>query len=46
MNIERQNIDEVNVVLTINIAKSDYQDKMAQTLKDYRKKANVPGFRP
>ncbi|MBP5134656.1 MAG: trigger factor [Paludibacteraceae bacterium] len=46
MNIERQNIDEVNVVLTINIAKSDYQDKMALTLKDYRKKANVPGFRP
>ena len=46
MIIERQNIDEVNVVLTINIAKSDYQDKMAQTLKDYRKKANVPGFRP
>lgn len=46
MNIERQNIDEVNVVLTINIAKGDYQDKMAQTLKDYRKKANVPGFRP
>ncbi len=46
MNIERQNIDEVNVVLTINVAKSDYQDNIAKTLKDYRKKANVPGFRP
>jgi trigger factor len=46
MNVNRKNIDELNAVLTVEIVKSDYQDKVENVLKDYRKKANIKGFRP
>jgi trigger factor len=46
MNVNRKNIDDLNAVLTIEIVKSDYQDKVENVLKDYRKKANIKGFRP
>ena len=36
--------DKINGVMTIEPA--DYQEKVEKTLKDYRKKAQVPGFRP
>ena len=45
MNITRENKDALNVVVTINIEKSDYADKVNNILSDYRKSANVPGFR-
>jgi len=46
MNITRENIDDLNVVLNINVEKPDYEDKVENVLKDYRKKANIKGFRP
>lgn len=46
MNISKHNIDDVNAVITVNIEKSDYADRVDNVLKDYRKKANMPGFRP
>lgn len=46
MNITRKDVDAVNAVLTVQIAKADYAEKVEKTLKDYRCKANVPGFRP
>lgn len=46
MNILFENPDKVNGVLTLTLEKEDYQEKVEKTLKDYRKKANVPGFRP
>lgn len=46
MNITRKDVDAVNAVLTVKIAKADYAEKVEKTLKDYRRKANVPGFRP
>lgn len=46
MNISLENIDKVSAVLTINLEKADYADKVEAALKNYRKKANVPGFRP
>lgn len=46
MNISKQNIDDVNAVITVNIEKTDYTDRVDNVLKDYRKKANMPGFRP
>lgn len=46
MNIARENIDALNAVLKINIAPEDYDAKVNEILKDYRKKANMPGFRP
>jgi len=46
MNITRENIDELNAVLKVNIEKDDYEEKMETVLKDYRKKASIKGFRP
>ena len=45
MNISFENPDKVSGVLTLTIEKEDYQGDVEKTLKDYRKKANVPGFR-
>ena len=38
--------DKINGVMTMVIEPADYQEKVEKTLKDYRKKAQVPGFRP
>ena len=46
MNITFETPDKVNGLLTITIEKEDYQPKVDKALKDYRKRANVPGFRP
>ena len=46
MNITRENIDNLNAVLKINIVKPDYEEKVETVLKDYRKKATIKGFRP
>lgn len=46
MNITRENIDDLNALLKVQIVKNDYEDKVETVLKDYRKKANVKGFRP
>jgi trigger factor len=46
MNITRENIDDLNAVLKVNIEKADYEEKMETVLKDYRKKATIKGFRP
>ncbi|WP_046755205.1 trigger factor [Kordia jejudonensis] len=45
MNITRENIDALNAVVTVEIAKEDYNDKVTKILTDYRKTANIPGFR-
>jgi trigger factor len=46
MNITRENINDLNAVLKIEVRKPDYEDKVENVLKDYRKKANIKGFRP
>jgi trigger factor len=46
MNITRENIDDLNAVLKVEIIKADYEESVEKTLKDYRKKANIKGFRP
>ena len=45
MNITRENIDALNAVVKVDIAKEDYSDKVEKILIDYRKSANIPGFR-
>ena len=45
MNITRENIDALNAVVKIDIVAEDYQEKVNKLLTDYRKKADVPGFR-
>lgn len=45
MNITKEQIDDLNVIVKIAIHKEDYQDKVEKTLKSYKKQANIPGFR-
>ena len=46
MNIQFECADKVNGLMTITIEQADYQEQVDKKLKDYRKKAQVPGFRP
>ena len=45
MNITKENIDALNAVVKIDIVAEDYQEKVSELLTDYRKKADIPGFR-
>jgi len=46
MNIQFEAPDKVNGLMTITLDTADYQPEVEKTLKDYRKRANIPGFRP
>jgi trigger factor len=45
MDIKHENTDTLNAVVKVDINKDDYQPKVDKILKDYRKSANIPGFR-
>ncbi|MGQ9620031.1 MAG: trigger factor [Bacteroidales bacterium] len=46
MNITRENIDNLNALLKVEVKKSDYEEKVEKALREYRKNANLKGFRP
>jgi trigger factor len=46
MNITHEANGDLQAIIHINLKQEDYIDKVNSTLKDYRKKANMPGFRP
>ena len=46
MNISKENIDALNAVIKLTVEKEDYAKKVDDVLKDYRKRVNMPGFRP
>lgn len=46
MNVSLENIDKVSALLTVKLEKEDYEARVEKALKDFRKKANMPGFRP
>ena len=46
MNIKFESADKINGLMTISIEQADYQEAVDKKLKEYRKKAQVPGFRP
>ena len=46
MNISFEIADKVNGLLTLTVEEADYQENVEKALKDFRKKANYPGFRP
>ena len=45
MKINRKDIDKLNSLLKIDIDKKDYQPNVDKVLIDYKKRANIPGFR-
>ena len=45
MDIKHENTDTLNAVVKVDINKDDYQAKVDKILKDYKKSANIPGFR-
>lgn len=45
MQITHQELDALNALVTVRISQDDFTDKVLEVLKDYRKKANIPGFR-
>jgi trigger factor len=45
MNITKEQIDDLNAIVKVAITKEDYSDKVDSILTDYRKTANIPGFR-
>ncbi len=46
MNISQESTGEQTAVIHINLQESDYINAVNKQLNDYRKKANMPGFRP
>lgn len=46
MNITRENTGEHTATVSVELASDDYQPKVEEMLRDYRKKASIPGFRP
>lgn len=45
MNITKETVDALNAVVKVDIVAEDYQENVEKVLNDYRRKANIPGFR-
>ena len=45
MNITRNNVDALNAIVTVEVSKTDYAEKVEKVLADYRKNAAIKGFR-
>lgn len=45
MNITKNNVDALNATITIELAKADFESNVENVLKNYKKNANIPGFR-
>ena len=46
MKIVREQREENNSLLRITVEEADYAQEVEKALRDYRRKANIPGFRP
>lgn len=46
MNIKRENADALKAIVTIDISKADYEEKVEKKLREYRRTASLKGFRP
>ena len=46
MNINKEQIDDLNIAVSVQVGNDDYGNKVGEVLRDYRRKANMPGFRP
>ena len=45
MDVTKESVDNLNALLKVKVEQKDYQEKVDKQLADYRKKANIPGFR-
>ena len=45
MNITRENLSDLEICVKVDIEENDYIEDVKKQLKDYQKKATVPGFR-
>lgn len=45
MNISKEKVDDLNVCIKIDVEENDYSERVKKQLKDYQRRANVPGFR-
>jgi trigger factor len=45
MRVSKKDIDKLNSIISIDIEKNDFESNVENVLKDYRKRANIPGFR-
>jgi len=45
MNINRTDLDSLNTLINITVDRIDFSEKVTSVLIDYRKNANIPGFR-
>ena len=46
MKVTFENPDKINGLMTLVVEEADYKDEVEKALKNYRKRANIPGFRP
>ena len=46
MNINKEQIDDLNIIVSVQVGKDDYGEKVGEVMRDLRRKANMPGFRP
>lgn len=46
MNISRENTGDLTATVKIEITPADYQETVDNQITDYKRKANIPGFRP
>ncbi|MCX6286063.1 MAG: trigger factor [Bacteroidetes bacterium] len=46
MNLSRENTGELTATIRLEITPEDYTEQVNKVIKDYQKKANIPGFRP
>ncbi len=46
MNITKESTGELTATIKMEITPEDYREVVTKNLKDYQRKANIPGFRP
>lgn len=46
MNISHKKTDDINAIITVDLAPEDYNPIVDKAIKDQAKKAKLPGFRP
>lgn len=46
MHIEKEETGNLTATIKVSVTREDYEEKVNKTLKDYQRKASMPGFRP